>query len=89
LKFRPRSIDDSSSVSFTEDGDIMQAVGELTLLFSEELGERPKPRVSSGFSGTSTPAISIHFLFSALVLSLEKLESTSMSMAVSWYSTAC
>lgn len=67
----------------------MQAVGELALLFSEELGERPRPRVSSGFSGPSTPAISTHFLFSALGLSLEKLEYTSAPMAVPLYSTAC
>lgn len=73
-KFKLRSTDDSSSASFSEHGDIAQAVAELTLLLSDELGERPKPRVSNASPVPSAPAIVPHFLFRAFVLVNEKLE---------------
>lgn len=59
-KFRPRSMEDSSSVSLAD--DMVQTVAELILLLSEELGER---LMSAGNASTEPPAFpwtASHFL---------------------------
>lgn len=72
-KFKLRPTDDSSSASSSE-GDIAKAVAELTLLLSDELVERPKPRVSNASSVPSAPVIVPRFLFRDFALVNEKLK---------------
>jgi hypothetical protein len=51
----------------------MQAVPELNLL-SDELGERPKPKVSKGFPVPFAPDIAPCFPFDVSELEIKRLE---------------
>jgi len=50
-------------MSFIKDEDVTQAMPELSLLLSDELGELPKPKVSKGFPVPFAPDITPCFLF--------------------------
>jgi hypothetical protein len=52
----------------------MQAVPELSLLLSDELGERPKPKVSKGFPVPFALDIAPCFPFDASGLEIKRLE---------------
>jgi len=70
-------------MSFIKDEDVTQAMPELSLLLSDELGELPKPKVSKGFPVPFAPDITPCFLFDAFDLEIEKLECAVKSLGLS------